>query len=136
MNIIRLNGAIGEAITVDSTLITVDSTEITVDQANTSTPNTYQITLLPSKFFEDMILELKNELTEDKVEVEATAVQSRGYTTITFYLENIAEGSSFEGKLYNEDKTEEIYRGKFFATSQTDLQEYEMTPKTNNKYRM
>lgn len=133
MNIIRLNGASGDAITVDTTLITVDSTEITVDQANTLTPNTYNITLLPSKFYPTMKLVLINELTYEELEVDVTATQSRGYTTITFFLEGIKNNDSFEGKLYNTSKTEEIYRGKFFATNQTDLQEFTMTPKTNNK---
>ena len=136
MNILKIRGDVGEVITVDSTLITVDSTEYTVDQTSTFIPNNYSITLLPSKFFESMVLVLKNELTEVVSEIEVTAVKDRGYTVISFYFEGVKDKDSFEGKLYNSSKTEEVYRGKFFATSQDNLQEYEMTPKVNNKYKM
>lgn len=132
MNIIDINGEIGLSLTVDSTLITVDSTEYTADMTQTNIANTYNITLLPSKFYSTMKLILTNELTEEVNEINVTATKVKGYTVINFYLEGIKNNDSFEGVLYNEDKTEEVYRGKFFATNQTDLQEFTMTPKTNN----
>ena len=125
MNIIRLDGGGYEDV------ITADNMDITADNMELA-PDTYVIRLIPRRFYPNMTLVLLNELTNILLEIEVIAEEDGNFVKITFVLENIQNSDSFEGTLYNEDKTDEIYRGKFFATNQNDLQEYTMTPKINN----
>jgi len=132
MNIIRLDGGgYEDVITADNMDITADNMDITADNMELA-PDTYVIRLIPRRFYPNMTLVLLNELTNILLEIEVIAEEDGNFVKITFVLENIQNSDSFEGTLYNEDKTDEIYRGKFFATNQNDLQEYTMTPKINN----
>ena len=126
LKVIKISGGIGD-LTVDSTLITADSTLITADATEFYT--SYELKI-PYRFFNtDVNLYLFNEFTEEENNIQLTAVESDGYMILTFnYL--FKNGETFEAKVTNDDKL--IWRGKIFATTQDNLQDFSLTRKDNN----
>ena len=130
MIIINLNEGIS-GVTCDLTSITVDSTEITVDNNNTTLG--YTIKFIPRYFVEEVILKFRNELTNDltTIETSMTQLNGLGYVIFSFPIE---DATSFELIVLNASNEELLFRGKAFATFQTDLENYKMTkPTENNK---
>lgn len=118
--------------TVDTTLITADSTEYTSDQTLYFQPNSndHVLTVIPRFYASDVKLYLWNELKSEETVLECVASETGGYLEIPFtYF--LSEGDSIETKVTNfEDKL--MWRGKIYATSQTDLENFTLNPKTNN----
>jgi len=130
MIIINLNEGIS-GVTCDLTSITVDSTQITVDNNNTTLG--YTIKFIPRYFVEEVILKFRNELTNDltTIETSMTQLNGLGYVIFSFPIE---DATSFELIVLNASNEELLFRGKAFATFQTDLENYKMTkPTENNK---
>ena len=130
MIIINLNEGIS-GVTCDLTSITVDSTQITVDNNNTTLG--YTIKFIPRYFVEEVIVKFRNELTnvETIIETSMTQLNGLGYVIFSFPIE---DATSFELIVLNASNEELLFRGKAFATFQTDLENYKMTkPNENNK---
>jgi hypothetical protein len=128
MIIINLNEGIS-GVTCDSTLITVDSTQLTVDNNNTSLG--YTIKLIPRYFAENIKLVLRNELTNEVTTIQTSMTQLNGLCYIIFSIP-IEDSTSFELTLLNALNEDLLFRGKAFATMQTDLENYKMTKPTDN----
>jgi hypothetical protein len=130
MIVIDLNGGL-DGVTADLTTITVDLTTITVDNNNTSTA--YTIKYIPRDFTENVKLIFRNELTNIETIIETTMIESNGLAYSNFSFE-IEDKSSFELTILKSDNNDLLYRGKAFATFETDLENYKMTkPNENNK---
>lgn len=120
LKVIKIN-ELGDYLTVDSTLISVDNDIITVDATNQSSES--YIIKLPYRFFSPNIkLILWNEIKELEVVLELEVTEENGLMVLDFYYE-FFDAESFEVKITDlNDKL--IWRGKFFATIQTDLENY------------
>lgn len=130
MIVINLNNGI-TGITADLTSVTVDSTEITVDNNNGGLG--YEIKFIPRKFVDNVKLIFRNELNNETTTIETTMTQLNGLGYCIFYFE-IQDATSFELTVLNASNDELLFRGKSFATYQTDLENYKMTrPNVNNK---
>ena len=119
-------------LTVDSTLYTVDSTLITADQTVTFQPNSnnHILRIIPRFYETNIKLSLWNELTSTQTGLTATAGITGGYLEIPFtYF--LSEGDSIETEVTDTDD-KLMWRGKLYATSQTDLENFTLNPKTNN----
>lgn len=130
MVIIDLSSGL-DGITVDNNSITVDSTEITVDNNNSGVG--YTIKFIPRYFTENVKLVFRNELTDivDIVFTNMTQINGLSYCVFSFDIE---EATSFELSVYDFENNNLLFRGKAFATSQIDLENYKMTkPNNNNK---
>jgi hypothetical protein len=130
MIVINLNEGLS-GVTCDLTTITVDSTEITVDNNNTTLG--YTIKFIPRYFTENVILNFRNELTNEETVIETSMTQINGLCYVIFSFP-IEDATSFELTVLNASNEELLFRGKVFATLQTDLENYKMTkPNENNK---
>jgi hypothetical protein len=119
LKVIKINTIEGD-LTVDSDIITVDTTLITVDA--TIGGNNYQIKI-PYRFFSSEIkMVLWNEIRELETILELECNEQDGLMVIDFYFDFV-DGETFEVKVVDlQDKL--IWRGKFLATIQTDLENY------------
>lgn len=131
MKILNLIPSSGASLTVDSTLITVDSTTITVDNAsNVVTEFSFVISARDTVTECDMIF--FNELTETTQTISGACSDYRGFLSIDFTLENVEENNSYQVTI-NDLSGNLLWRGKAFATSQSDLENFSMTkPGPNN----
>ena len=132
LKVIQISDIPSGPLTVDSTLITVDSTLITADQTINYIPNTndHILKVIPRFYETDVKLVLWNELRSTETILECTAGITGGYIEVpfTYYL---SEGDSLETKVTDmDDKL--MWRGKIYATSQTDLENFTLNPKNNN----
>lgn len=120
-------------LTVDSTLYTVDSTVIKADQTEISlsySADNYSILISPRKMVESVILEFFNELKEITNILTGTTINVNGLMQIDFNL-MVIEGDSFQLTIKdNEDNI--LWKGKCYATEQTDLQNFQFIEKNNN----
>jgi hypothetical protein len=132
LKVIQLSDTPAGPLTVDSTLITVDSTIITADQTVYYTINTTEhvLSIIPRFYETEVKLILWNEIKEVQTNLTITATITNGYLEIPFTL-YLEEGDSLEVKVTNmADKL--MWRGKIYATSQTDLENFTLNPKTTN----
>ena len=127
MKLIKLNNPENFPLTVDNTSITVDDTNITVDLSESN--NTFKIVLLPRKTVTNSVLKLENELTKIKHNLETNNLIVNGYLHVYFTLEGIVDKSSFNATLESLEG-ELLWRGKLFATTSENIQEYSMNTKT------
>jgi LEA14-like dessication related protein len=127
MKLIKLNNPENFPLTVDNTSITVDDTNITVDLSESN--NTFKIVLLPRKTVTNSVLKLENELTKVKHNLETNNLIVNGYLHVYFTLEGIVDKSSFNATLESLEG-ELLWRGKLFATTSENIQEYSMNTKT------
>lgn len=131
LKVIKIDSPIGDFITADSTLITADSTMYTADQTSTAPANTYVLNIIP-RFYANLVkVKLLNEDTSELTELECEAVEDNGKLLIEFTME-LSDGQSLETTVTNMDDTL-MWRGKIYATTQEDLENFTLYPKTNNK---
>jgi hypothetical protein len=120
-------------LTVDSTVYTVDSTSITADQTvivTGSSSNMYSILITPREMVGVVSMEFFNELTEVTNIFTATTTNVNGLMQIDFNL-NVVEGDSFKLTI-NDTEDNVLWKGKAYATDQTDLQNFQFVQKNNN----
>lgn len=120
-------------LTVDSTLYTVDSTSITVDQTvivTGSSSNMYSILVAPREMVTTVSMEFFNELKETTNIFSASTTNVNGLMQIDFNLE-VVEGDSFQLTIKDTDGNV-LWKGKAYATEQTDLQNFQFIQKNNN----
>ncbi len=117
--IININGF--DSITCDSTIITVDSTVITVDM----TMNGSYEFRVPYRFFSENIkFFIYDEFNKIESELECITTDDGGYMKFFFDF-NFLNNKTYESRITDvDDKL--IWRGKIFATDQTDLQNYKV----------
>ena len=130
MIVINLNQCI-YGVTADSTKIIASSTLFTADNNNSSIG--YEIKFIPRYFAESVKLIFRNELNNDSTTITTamTQINGLGYCIFSFPIE---DSTSFELTVLNASNDDLLFRGKAFATYQTDLENYKMTkPNTNNK---
>ena len=133
MKIIKLNNPEYFPLTADNTNITVDNTNITVDQTFINEDGSYKITILPRNYYNVSKLILVNELTGETFNLETMNIINKGYMDVYFTLNNVKDKDSFKATLYS-TTDELLWRGKLFATTQEDIQEYKMNvPTSTNK---
>ena len=120
-------------LTVDSTLYTVDSTSITVDQTvivTGSSSNMYSILVAPREMVATVSMEFFNELKETTNIFSASTTNVNGLMQIDFNLE-VVEGDSFQLTI-KDTNGNVLWKGKAYATEQTDLQNFQFIQKNNN----
>ena len=132
IKVIQISDLPSGPLTVDTTLISVDSTLVTADQTLYLEPNQidHVLTVIPRFYTTDVKLYLWNELKSMETVLTCVATETNGYLEIPFtYF--LTEGDSIETKVT--DTTDKLmWRGKIYATSQTDLENFTLNPKTNN----
>jgi hypothetical protein len=72
-----------------------------------------------------------NELKQTSRTITGLVTNLNGLSTISFNLTGLEEADSFEVTINKTDGTL-LWRGKAFATSKTDLQDYKMNVPDNN----
>ena len=132
--IILSSGSEEVPLRADNTNITADNTDITADSTflNEQT-DTYSIYITPREYTETVDFELVNELTKERTFLEDLEVETiNQLMRITFTKEGIKDNESFRAYVYSLGDL--LWRGKVFATTQTDLQNFKMNvPDGNNK---
>lgn len=108
-----------DGITCDSTMITCDSDIITVDATQS---DLYEFKV-PYRFFSDDVrFIIYDESNDIEIEMELQAVEVNNYMLFNFYFD-FEDDKTYESKITDmSDKL--IWRGKIYATLQTDLQNY------------
>ena len=130
-NILRLTPSSGSSLTVDSTLITVDSTTITVD-ATTNTISGFTFYVTMREFVDECEMIFLNELRNTTETVIGTCTEHiRGTVMINFNLVDVVEGDAFQVTINDLDGNL-LMRTKAGATSQTDLENFTLTPSNPN----
>ena len=133
LKIIHISGLPESPLTVDSTLITADSTLITADQTVTmnTIDNNHVLSVIPREYAEEVRLVMWNEMTSVSTQIDHIfTTPANGHLEIPF-SHYFIEGDSAETKVFNmDDKL--IWRGKIYATSQTDLENFTLNPKNPN----
>ena len=100
-----------DGITVDSTLITVD---------NTGTQYEFRV---PYRFFtENVKFIIYDELNDLEYTIDVVAEDDQGYMKFNYEF-TFEDEKSYESKIVD-DNGKLIWRGKLYATSQEDLQNY------------
>lgn len=136
IKVINIGGGIDGPLTVDSTEITVDSTLITADQTvnYTTEDNEHVLRVIPRAYETEVVLVMWDEMTSVETRIDCEAIVSGGFLEVpfTFYFK---EGDSMETKLLDSNNNL-IWRGKIYATSQTDLQNFTLNPSPNNIIRI
>lgn len=133
LKIIHISGIPESPLTVDSTLITADSTLITADQTVTmnTVDNNHVLNVIPREYAEEVRLVMWNEMTSVSTEIDnIITTTTNGHLEIPFNHYFI-EGDSAETKVFDMDN-KLIWRGKIYATSQTDLENFTLNPTNSN----
>jgi hypothetical protein len=131
--ILKINEIPTSSLTVDSTQYTVDNTSITADRITIVTgasSSDYSILIAPREYAVDVVMEFYHELKETLTTISATTESVNGYMKVNFSI-LVVEGDSFELTIKNTNG-KILWKGKAYATEQTDLQNYQFTPKNNN----
>jgi hypothetical protein len=130
MKILKLTS--GTTLSVDSTLITVDSTTVTVD-STTNPFSGFSFVITSREFVAECEMIFYNELKDTTQTVTGYGSDFRGLLKLDFALDEVEENDSFQVTVNKPIIGELLWRGKAFATSQTDLENFTMTkPGTNN----
>ena len=130
MIVIRLNDY-KRPFTVDTIFINVDGTFYTVDQTIYNDSEGLVVRFIPRKFVSQCKMILRNELTNVIEEHILNMINENGIAILTFDTE-IKDAASYEMTV-NDMSGNLLFRGKAFATLQTDLEQYTMNPRINNK---
>jgi hypothetical protein len=135
MKIIKLSSS-ANTITVDTTFYDVDNSELTVDSTSGDTA-VYNMLITPREFVEECNLIFYNELTDLTQTVSGSCAEYLSSVAVSFSLPIIKENDSFQVTATKLVTNELLWRGKAFATSQTDLENFSMTkPNINNIIRI
>ena len=80
---------------------------------------------MPRFYFQgEIIMELYNEETSEKLTYSLMPITQNGYVYISF-IQDFINNSNFQIKILFDNEV--AYRGKLFVTNQIDLQEYKIT---------
>jgi hypothetical protein len=86
----------------------------------------HSLRCIPRKQRTEVILKLRNEL-KDTIEIfEIIAFQDGNYTILEFE-KVFVEGESSEIEIFDAITEDLLYRGKSYATTQTDLENFKLT---------
>jgi len=122
----------GTTLSVDNTFITVDSTSITVD-ATTNSFSGFSFVITSREFVAECEMVFYNELKDTTQTITGYGSDYRGLLKLDFALDEVEENDSFQVTINKLITGELLWRGKAFATSQTDLENFSMTkPGSNN----
>jgi predicted ATP-grasp superfamily ATP-dependent carboligase len=91
----------------------------------------FSVKFIPRKYKKQCVLKLRNELTNETQERLVNMINKSGIVKVDFHGD-IQDYGSYE-MLVTDLKSNELFRGKAFATLQNNLQEYSMNTKINNK---
>lgn len=132
IKIINISSIPEGPLTVDTTLVTADNTNITADQTVYLVPgsNDHELKIIPRYYETELTMHLWNEFKQEETVLECTGTIDEGYLIIPFTL-YMTEGESFETKVFD-STNRTVWRGKLYATSQTDLQNFTLNPPGNN----
>lgn len=131
MNVIKLIDLVDASITADSIEMTADNTSVTVDSNSSQIVATYYLDIIPRFYSTNVIATFTNELTQEVSTLTCSATKVGNYLRVSFRLD-ANNSDSFSVTI--EDTTGKLmWRGKVFATTQEDLQQYKVNvPNTNN----
>lgn len=130
MNVIQIINSAGASITADSLEITADNTSVTADSITSTIVPLYFLEILPRFYTDTVKLYLVNELTGNEIETTCGATKTGNYLKISFNV-NFTESDSFSATVTDLDG-KLMWRGKVFATSQQDIQQYKVNVPNNN----
>jgi hypothetical protein len=90
------------------------------------TDEIHSLRCIPRNHSEVVLLKLRNELKDTTETFEISALQYNSYMVLEFE-KVFVEGESSEIQIFDSISNELLYRGKSYATSQTDLENYKLT---------
>ena len=130
MIVIKVND-FREDLTVDTIRVSVDSTLYSVDATIVINEDGLLVKFIPRYFVETCNLILRNELTDEVINLETRMIEENGLAILTF-SGDISNATSFEMTVKDLEGGL-IFRGKAFSTTSEDIQNYTMNTKINNK---
>lgn len=122
--------SVNQFLTVDNNIISVDSIEISVD-ATTLEQQEHTIKIAYRKYASNINLVLWDELNEVETILPIIVGSEPGLMVITF-SHLFKDGDSYEVKVLDQLDNTLVWRGKIFATVQTDLENYKLHKVVNN----
>jgi predicted Zn-dependent protease len=90
------------------------------------TDEIHSLRCIPRNHAEVVLLKLRNELKDTTETFEIPALQYNSYMVLEF-IKTFVEGESSEIEIFDSITNDLLYRGKSYATSQTDLENYKLT---------
>jgi hypothetical protein len=90
------------------------------------TDEIHSLRCIPRNHSEIVLLKLRNELKNTTETFEIETIQYNSYMILEF-VKTFVEGESSEIEIFDSINDELLYRGKSYATSQTDLENYKLT---------
>lgn len=90
------------------------------------TDEIHSLRCIPRNNSEFVLLKLRNELKDTTETFEIETIQFNSYMILEFF-KTFVEGESSEIEIFDANTEELLYRGKSYATSQTDLENYKLT---------
>lgn len=85
---------------------------------------TQNITIIPRYAADTVTVSLRNKMTQEIIEDEVNATYENGYMNFSISLQP-NDKEDFEINVYDGETL--LYRGKCFATDQTDLENYKLS---------
>jgi len=86
----------------------------------------HSLLCIPRRQCDDVILKLRNELKDTIETFEISSIQSSNYMLL-FFEKVFVEGESSEIEIFDSFDNSLLYRGKSYATTQTDLENFKLT---------
>lgn len=90
------------------------------------TDEIHSLRCIPRINSEFVVLKLRNELKDTTETFEIESINYNSYMILEF-TKTFVEGESSEIEIFDSINDELLYRGKSYATSQTDLENYKLT---------
>jgi hypothetical protein len=90
------------------------------------TDEIHSLRCIPRLNSEFVTLKLRNELKDTTETFEIESINYNSYMILEF-VKTFVEGESSEIEIFDSITDELLYRGKSYATSQTDLENYKLT---------
>lgn len=90
------------------------------------TDEIHSLRCIPRINSEFVVLKLRNELKDTTETFEIESINYNSYMILEF-TKTFVEGESSEIEIFDSITDELLYRGKSYATSQTDLENYKLT---------
>ena len=90
------------------------------------TDEIHSLRCIPRNHSEIVLLKLRNELKDTTETFEIEPIIYNSYMVLEF-VKTFVEGESSEIEIFDIFTNELLYRGKSYATSQTDLENYKLT---------
>jgi hypothetical protein len=90
------------------------------------TDEIHSLRCIPRFNSEIVTLKLRNELKNTTETFEIESINYNSYMILEF-VKTFVEGESSEIEIFDANTEELLYRGKSYATSQTDLENYKLT---------